>query len=452
MARVGAMSRRRLLAGSTGGLGALLAVACNGGGSAPAPAQRDQVTITFWGPAQQDSPTVQGWWHAAAVEVERRWPYIHVDDTAPSGNVQKLVAAVAAGNPPDVSIWDSPPMADLARQGALAPIDGYVRSHKVDLGDYLPYHVQAGKWKDKQYALAAHGGFSLPAYNQTLGAAAGLPDPVREDARGAWTWDSYAQFSARLMAAQDGAATGGVYGTGRGPWQQWVINNGGNLLSADATTFALDQPAALAGLQYWVDLVNKYRVAPGDDALKAENEMVRWRTGRLGLWFAVRGTLGIVGADVGQSFKWSLAPVPQGRSKKIYLTSNGQTFLFKTAKRPDDAFLVLWGWSGRDGQLARLKGGDGFTPSLKSVVSAPEFLQQKVYVAGKPDFPVPDNFNRLWTDEMQQNNLEGIPNHPMLPQILNEVTAALGPAVAGTKGVPEAVAGLKSIVATLLQQ
>jgi multiple sugar transport system substrate-binding protein len=433
-------------------VGGLLALACAGAAPGAIPAQRETVTVTFWGPALQDSPTNQAWWHAAVVEVERRWPYIHVDDTAPSGNVQTLVAAVAAGSPPDVSVWDSSPMADLARQGALAPLDGYVRSHKVDLSDCLTYHVQAGTWKGTQYGLAAHGGFSLPAFNQALGAAAGLPDPAQEDARGAWTWDSYAQFAARLMAAQGGTAAGGIYGTGRGPWQQWVINNGGNLLSADATTFALDQPAALAGLQFWVDLVTKYRVAPGDDELKADAEPVRWRTGRLGFWFAVRGSLANTGADIGQGFTWSLAPVPQGRSKKIYLTSNGQTFLFKTAKHPDDAFLVLWGWSGRDGQLARLKGGDGFTPSLKSVVSAPEFLQQKVYVVGKPDFPVPENFNRLWAEEIQKNNLEGIPNHPMLPKILSEVTAALTPAVAGTKGVAEVVAGLKPTVSALLQQ
>lgn len=443
------LTRRRMVA-----LAGALAGACRTGRSAgPAPSssaatKRERVTITFWGSAH---PVIRAWWRAAVEEgVERRWPHITVDDETPAGGVEKVYAAVAAGNPPDATVLDAPVLADLASKGALAQLDGYVRSHRVDLNDLLPYHIEAARWNGNQYGLAAYGGFHHPGYNQSMGEAAGLPDPLQEDKRGAWTWERYLEFCHRLTRRQgDGVQS---YGTARGTWLMWVINNGGNVLTEERTTFALDRPEALQALQFWADLVHKYRVSPPDEELRQENDAVRWRTGRLGFWFSVRGGLGTEGVNIGNEFRWNVVPVPRGRTRKTILFSNGQTVLFSASAHRDDAFLFVWGWSGREGQIARLNAGDPLTPSRRSVAGSPAFLNQTVRAPGMPDVPVPPNFNQFWAEEIRQNNLEGVPIHPRLPQILEEVNKALAPAMAGARGVLEAVAALKPPITALLRQ
>jgi ABC-type glycerol-3-phosphate transport system substrate-binding protein len=328
-------------------------------------------------------------------------------------------------------------------------IDGYVRTNKVDLSDFLPYHVEAAKWGGKQYGLCAFGGFQHPGYNQTMGQAAGIPDPAQEESKGTWTWPRYVEVCTRLTAGQGDQAM--AHGTSRGTWQMWVINNGGNVLTEDRTGFALDRPEAVEALQFWVDLVRKHRVAPSDDELRLEGEGARWNTGRLGFFYNVRGGLGSAGVDIRDGFKWNVVPVPRGKTRKAHLNSNGQTFALKATKHPDDAFLLVWGWSGREGQIARLDAGDPLTPSLRSVAFSPAFLNQTVRAQGKPDFPVPPNFNQFWAEQIRQGNVEGIPVHPKLPQILAEINKGLGGAMTGAMGVSEAIAAIKPQVAALLR-
>lgn len=448
------IGRRRLLVAPARGLaGALLAgalaAACGPLRETPeAGKTRQQVTITFWG---TDNPVIRTWWHAAVAEgVEKRWPHIRVNDETPAGKVEKVYAAVAAGNPPDATVMDAAELADLASKGAVLAIDGYVRTHRANMGDYLPYHVEAAKWRGKQYGLSAFGGFHQPGYNQTLAQAAGLPDPLQEEAKGTWTWAKYVDLCNRLTVRQGNEAA--VYGTARGDWRMWVINNGGNVLSKSLAEFTLDRPEAVEALQFWVDLVHKHRVAPTDEENRQQNETARWASGRLGFWYAVRGGLGTQGVDIRDSFKWNVVPVPRGKTKKTILFSNGQTFAFTATKHADDAFLFVWGWSGHDGQVARLNAGDPLTPSLRSVAFAPAFLNQTVRAQGKPEFPVPPNFNQSWAEEMRKNNLEGIPIHPKLSQILGEVNKGLAPTMAGTQGVPEAVQAMKRQVQSLLRE
>ena len=152
-------------------------------GAAGAPAKQP-VEIVFWSSGNQ---RVTDWWHAAAENgVHKKWPHIKVNSVVfPPGNREdKLVTAAAAGNPPDFSVGNATILNRLAQLGAVVQLDSSVSQHKVEMQDYLPYHVAAGKFDGKLYGLSAYGGFFHTGFNKALLDSKGAGDPLRRPHHG----------------------------------------------------------------------------------------------------------------------------------------------------------------------------------------------------------------------------------------------------------------------------
>src|SRR2546429_1270788 len=141
LGRDGAIDRREFLkraAGlgiSAGAVGAVL--------SAPQLAERAAATssapveIHYW----------TGWGGSELKDLEKiieegfnkKQSAIHVKTTTIFGAYDKLLAAIASGNSPDVAsaVWDSQMIA-LAAQGPIQPLDRYLKTSAVHASDYFP--------------------------------------------------------------------------------------------------------------------------------------------------------------------------------------------------------------------------------------------------------------------------------------------------------------------------
>ena len=101
-------------------------------------------------------------------------------------------------------------------------------------------------------------------YNKELFKEAGL-DPNRPPA----TWKEMAEYAQKLTKrdASGKVTQWGVQipSSGFPYWlfQALAIENGVNLMNAAGTQTYYDKPEVIEALQYWVDLVNKYKVHPG---------------------------------------------------------------------------------------------------------------------------------------------------------------------------------------------
>ena len=421
-------------AGPKGAAGATGAQGAQGAQGAAGAAAKQPVEILFWSAGNQ---RVTDWWHAAAENgVHKKWPHITVNSVVfPPGNREdKLVTSAAAGNPPDFSVGHSTILNRLAQLGAVAPLDSSISQHKVPVQDYLPYHVAAGKFDGKQYGLCAYGGFFHTGFNKSLLDSKGAGDPKGDEAAGNWTWDRYVEMSTRITDREQG-----IFGTDPGRWQEWLINNGGAVISPDGTKIVLDQPEAVDAVQFNVDLIHKHRVAPTpEEKEKLGGQKASWVAGKYGFHYTVRGGHGNWGVDVGDNFVWGLVPIPRGKTKKTLLNSNGQAFVFQATKHPEEAFLAMWGWSATEGQIGRLLAGDPLTPSLLSVARSDAFLNQKIF-AGDRVSRTPPDFNSFWLKEMEANNFEGHPIVPKLNQIIREANTAINRAYAGEVGARQAI-------------
>src|SRR5581483_10612292 len=152
-------TRRRALAASAamlaGASAGALAAACSGpagGGDAPAAAPATLQYLSFFGPTDPQNVLFP---HALEV-FRQQHPNVSVEQTTTAGSggnvMEKFLALIAAGTPPDVAAVNPQFLEPLRAKGALADLTGYVkrdaRSFQPD-DFYEPTLLRAirgGKW------------------------------------------------------------------------------------------------------------------------------------------------------------------------------------------------------------------------------------------------------------------------------------------------------------------
>ncbi len=182
------------------------------------------------------------------------------------GLEQKIAAAILAGNPPDVfrplalkSVW--------AKQGLLEPIENYLSAE--DRKDYYDYALNVGKVDGHYYMFpwnnSNNGMGSTLLANPTIFKERGVSLPPLPD-RG-WTVDEFLAAARKLTFDRDGDGKIDVYALSFPSkdlyvMMGWMSLFGARLTNAGETEFTLNSPEGVRALQFIVDLVYKYKVAP----------------------------------------------------------------------------------------------------------------------------------------------------------------------------------------------
>ncbi len=91
-----------------------------------------------------------------------------------SANVQKLIAAIAGGTPPDVMQLVEGQLAPLAVKQAFVPLDANFARDKIDLNAFWPISKDVVTFQGKTYAMPHHQGCYVFLWNKSLFQNAGL--------------------------------------------------------------------------------------------------------------------------------------------------------------------------------------------------------------------------------------------------------------------------------------
>lgn len=145
----------------------------NGGAQAEAPAEKQK--ITFW----------YLWSGDAAENLEK----VIADYNAQSdsyyveglsvGDSQKIIAAMAAGNGPDITDDFLGNLGKYAAAGIMEPLDSYIEKTNYDIDDFVPAAVDACRVNGQLYAMPLNINFMGLYYNKTLLAEAGYKEPPK---------------------------------------------------------------------------------------------------------------------------------------------------------------------------------------------------------------------------------------------------------------------------------
>jgi putative chitobiose transport system substrate-binding protein len=104
--------------------------------------------------------------NAANKDVEAKWVDMNWDQIQP-----KLVAAIAAGNPPALVNFNVPWVHEFAAQGNILPVEQYMGAAK---NDYLPAALKDVTVKGQVYAFPFYNSVSIIAYNKDIFEKAGV--------------------------------------------------------------------------------------------------------------------------------------------------------------------------------------------------------------------------------------------------------------------------------------
>ncbi len=329
-----------------GGLVALFAAAI-GWVPAPAWAQTQNATeVSFYYPVAVGGPItkiVDG----LAADFEKENPGIKLKaiySGSYTDSLTKALTAVKSGEPPVTSILLSTDMYTLIDEDAIQPFDDLIKTpeDKAWLKRFYPAFMENSQTGGKTWGIPFQRSTIVLYYNKEMFKEAGL-DPNRPPA----TWKEMTEYAQKLTKrdASGKVTQWGVQipSSGFPYWlfQALVIENGGTLTNPAGTQTFYDKPEVIGALQYWVDLVNKYKVHPEGivdwgatpkDFFEKKVAMVWTTTGNL---TSMRNNA---------KFDFGVAMLPSGKQRGSP-TGGGNFYLFKkstSAQRAAAFKFIKW--------------------------------------------------------------------------------------------------------------
>ncbi|MBI2447792.1 MAG: sugar ABC transporter substrate-binding protein, partial [Candidatus Omnitrophica bacterium] len=312
----------------------------------------DKVTIkvSYWaGGDEQVGPII-------GEMLQRELPDINVKmEIVPwSGYKQKILTEVAGGSGSDIVMFYLGDFsAGLFKKDVCMALDSFIKDDKgFNLDRYFPNIIDACRYKGNIFGLPL-GAFSEASifYNKALFKKAGVPFPDDE-----WDWNDFLE-KAQKLTLRDEKGEIGQYGFGAAVWRNFMYSNGGDEVDnfKDPKGSTLDSQATKEALQFYVDMVHKYKVAPPyyEQYQGAIDPVKMFMEGRLAMFNTI--------LPLGKGFKnleWDIARFPKGPRMEIYdgvVCGTISYAIMKTTRHPDEAWQVLKVLTGDIGQMEYAK-------------------------------------------------------------------------------------------------
>ncbi len=365
--------------------------------SAAAPEAKGPVTFVFW----DYGPDVQKGWDTTLANFKAANPGITVNLVGAQGNswgeyLDKVATMIAGGKKLD-TIWVATEgIRQLATKGLIRPIDDLVARDKAELKDYFddvaPSLIAGTTVDGKLYGFPYSWNNMVIWYRPSLVKAAGLPIPSAT-----WTRADFLRYAQKLTKDNlYGYAVENAYFVGTIPW---IFANGGSLFNADFTRATADTPEVADAMQFLVDLVRKYKVAPDPAGVSTFN---MFQAGQLAMFGAGRWPILTFSKDASfKDFDVQLWP-----KAKIQLTEYGvDNFPMFTSSRNVEATWSLMKYMARKDVQSQMVGTMdkpvGNVPARRSLAtssdmaSIPNFKVFYASLQNAKSVPAPPGFNKV---------------------------------------------------------
>jgi len=313
----------------------------------------------------------------------------------------RLSADLTGDTPADVVLLDYDAVSAFFSRDALHPLtDNVAQSTMIKAADFYPAAYNAFQWKGQQMCLPLNAGTLVVYYNKKLFDQAKQPYPAE-----GWTWEQFLADATALTESPE------RFGVAIEPELNNVLpfvwQNGGEVLSADATKLELDSPAAVEALQFVADWQKKLHVAPNSEFDVSEGNTERFEHGELAMLIDKRDkTLEFRNIS---AFDWDVAPLPQHKQAANILKSDGLCVPAKAA-HPELAWKLVEYASSAAGQTILATTGQ-IVPANISVAQSPAFLDPNAKPA----------HSQVWLDELTHvHSVPPIARWPEIEEVANE--------------------------------
>ncbi len=282
-------------------------------------------------------------------------------------NMQKTVAALQAGTPPDVAVHLAIDVVTLRDLDAVVPLDEFVQREGGEkfLGDFFPGFVSDLKADGKVWAIPFQRSTPILYFNKDLFRKAGL-DPNKPPT----TWDELLA-AARKATVRDASGQATQWGLTipDDPWllMSFVLQNGGRTHSADFKKVYIAEKASVEALQFWADLANKHKVIPRHRTFP--ESVQDFAAGKTAMLIHSTGNLRFVRDSA--KFEWGAAFLPRHKKQAVAIGGAG-FFIFKKApKEKQEAAWQFAKFAASPEMQARWNIGSGYIATRKSAFELP---------------------------------------------------------------------------------
>jgi multiple sugar transport system substrate-binding protein len=194
-------------------------------------------------------------------QFERRYPDVKTQLVI--GDNQKFLVSIAGGAPPDIYFASYDYFQVYSSEGTFLDVTPYAaKDPEFKESDYIEKIIDATKYKGRLYGLPQTYSPILAFYNRGLFDKEGVEYPTEK-----WGWDDLISNTKKLTKDFDGDGNMDQFGiTHRGGYHRfplWIGQNGGRMWTdSEPRRSTFDEPKTIEALQFYTDLVRKYRVAP----------------------------------------------------------------------------------------------------------------------------------------------------------------------------------------------
>ena len=339
--------------------------------------------ITFYYPIAVGGPITKIVDQMAA-DFEKENPGIKVKPVYTGTYQETIVKALTAhksGNPPATAILLSTDMFTLIDEDAIVPFDPLIKTPEDQawLKSFYPAFMENSQTGGKTWGIPFQRSTIVLYYNKEAFKEAGL-DPNKPPAN----WKEMAEYAQKLTKrdASGRVTQWGVQIPSEGfPYwlfQGLAIEAGASLMNAAGTETYYDKPEVIEALQYWVDLVKKYKVHP--------EGIVAWGTTpkdffekKVAMVWTTTGNL--TNMRTNAKFDFGVAMLPAGKQRGSP-TGGGNFYLFKkTSPAQREAAYKFVKWITTPQRAAQWGIDTGYVAVRADAWETPAMKQ---YVAGFP--------------------------------------------------------------------
>jgi multiple sugar transport system substrate-binding protein len=335
-------------------------------------ARTDTVTITYATPAGGGQPEIK-LYDTLIQRFEKLHPDIKIkQDIVPATSDpefwQKLQVKAAANQYPDLTYVHYSWFPQAVQYNYLSPLDSGSTNANVNKSSFFPTTIMQFTNQMHLYALPRETSTIALYYNATMFAKAHLKTPNQYAAAGKWTWNTYKQVAQKLTNAK--AHQWGAIAPVDVPYGLFstIYSFGGSILTPDNKKSTFDTAPDIVGLSFLRSIIaNKSAVLPAQNS-----KLNLFANGKIGMYISGYWDVALTGGSI-KTFKWDVAPLPQGRTNLTRVASGGYGIPAKAA-HPQEAleFLRFLETPQSTQYLAKL---GLIIPALKAVATSRAFLQ-----------------------------------------------------------------------------
>jgi multiple sugar transport system substrate-binding protein len=370
----------------------LLLAGCAGGGGGGGD---EKVTLSYaiWDAEQK--PAMQ----KVVDEFEKKNPNIDVKIQVTPWETYwtKLKTAATGGSAADVFWMNNANMPNYASGGAIMSLQDRIDKDKFDMSNYVQAQVKAHSLDGKVYGIPKDVDAIGLWYNKTLFANAGVAEPTAD-----WTQQDLIGAAQKLTDPATGVFGIAAQSDAQQSYYNTIPQAGGQVISDDKKKSGYDTPEAIAGIQFWSDLIQKYKVSPTLQQQTDTDPVTMFKSGKVAMLYD--------GSWAATEFKnvpyteenAQVAPMPKG-VQAGGVTNGLSNVMFAKTPHPDQAWDFIKFLGSKDAADIQAESGaviPAFNGTTQAWVDATPEYNLQVFVDSLPDATAyPASLNTaVWQD------------------------------------------------------